>query len=100
GTSLDETGDTSLDEVVLPAPNRRLRYPNRAHDRHHASTVSRHEHDLRTFDDFLGHVAVPQYALEFGAIPRKENKFCLLPHRAARESYSRHLGNQMFVTEH
>src|SRR5215213_78985 len=70
GTSLHQAGDTSLDKIVLPAPNGRLRYPDCAHYCHHAGTVSRHEHNLGAFDDLLGDISIPQYSLQLGAIPR------------------------------
>lgn len=100
GPSLDQAGHTSLDKVVLPAPNGRLRYPDRAHDRHHPGTVSRHEYNLGAFDDLLRDIPVPQYPFQPGAIPCTENECRLLLHHAARESYSRRCRIQLFVTKH
>ena len=100
GASFDQAGDTSLDKVILPAPNGRLGYPDRAHDCHHAGTVSRHEYNLGAFDDLLRDIPVPQYPFQPSTIPRTKNECRLFLHHAARESYSRRCGIQMFVTKH
>ena len=66
GTPLDQAGNTSLDKVVLPAPKGRLRYPDCAHDCHHAGTVSRHQYNLGAFDDLLRDIPVPDHAGRVG----------------------------------
>jgi len=100
GTSLDEAGDASLDEVLLPAPNGRFRNSGFAHDGRDAMAVSRQEHHPCALDDLLGRVPVRNNLLKLGAILRTQYDSCWFPAHAANESYSRQLRIQMSVTEY
>src|SRR5260370_32979264 len=86
GASLDEAADAGLDEVVLPAPYRRLRNADRAHDGHDAVALRRHQHDPCSFDDLLTLVSVCRDPLKRGTILRTEPDSCLLPVHANTES--------------
>src|SRR5262249_28682755 len=95
--SFDQPGDASFDKILLPSPNRRLGYANRAHDSRYTCAVGRHEHNLRPFCDLLGDVAVPDQLLKLSAILRAECEFRLLRIHAATESYSQQFWIHMFV---
>ena len=87
-------------KYVLPAPDRRLGHPDRAHDRHSAVALSRHQHDARSLDDLLTGVAVRDDFPERGAILRAQLDGGWFAAHRRRESYSRLYGIHMSVTEH
>ena len=69
GAAFDETIDAGLDEIVLPAPDRGLRNPDLAHDRHDAMTVRRHQHDPRALGDLLRRVSIGEQPLQIRCEP-------------------------------
>ena len=98
GAAFDQTIDTGLGKIVLPAPDGGLRNPDLTHNRHDAMTVRRHQHDPRSLGDLLRRVSIGEQLLQFPAsLAIKYNQ--VISH-AASESCSRQLGIQMSVTEH
>ena len=100
GAAFDEAGHPGLDEVRLPAPDRRLGHPDRAHDRHRAVALSGHQHDARSLGDLLTRVSVRDEVPERGAIFRAQFDGGWLSAHRSRESHSRPSGIHMSVTEH
>ena len=100
GTAFDQPFDAGLGKILLPAPNRGLRDPDLAHDRHHAIAVRRHDDDPRPFGDLLRGVSIGEQPLQFAAsLPIKYDPCWFLSHPTC-ESYLYPNRIQMFVTEH
>src|SRR3972149_4571914 len=59
GAAFDEPAHAGLDEIVLPAPDRRFVDADCAHDLHDPRALGRHQHDPHPLGDLLLRVTIP-----------------------------------------